>query len=169
MKLFDLDPIYYDLESKLITKLNNYIKNNKCCDDKLCKHPEMQSNSYLFDEQDEIIQILKDSLYEGVKKLYTEYKVVTMDAWTLKRLKGDCNTGVWHNHKDEDRKILSSIFYVNDTNLGTEFEDENFIYKLKPKKFRWCIFDSKLNHRPENGYLSNDRYVISCDIGIKRT
>ena len=160
--------------NELIEVAKNYLETNKCCVDyPNCQHPVHQSDTKLFDLNEQNIFKLKKQLFD----YFGHQNVMYINSWVYKRDKGPNTGGVWHNHSSnptyspistqQNYKVKSCILYLNDTNLGTEFEDENFFIRIKPKKMIWYIFDGTLHHKPEYGHLEKDRYVISCDVILK--
>ena len=177
------DKFNYTFKHDIIFEIEEELKNNKCCSEyPNCRHPSFQTTADFFDRGTQRCNYLRDVFFECVDGLYNpnDFEKVGYRGWAMKRLKGECNDGEWHNHKDITDRIklrdekdgntitLSSVFYVNETTLGTEFEDEHMYYKIKPKLFHWYIFSGMTAHRPENGWLKDDRYIIAADIVLTK-
>ena len=81
-------------------------------------------------------------------------------------------SSAWHTHenktyKDKNIKQVSGICYITKTNLGTLFENEYFLFSIKPYIHHWYIFDSALRHKPLQDFVNEKRIVVATSTIIQ--
>jgi hypothetical protein len=149
-------------------------KDKICCNTfPNCTHPKIQTYPYLLDENIEHFKLLKETFLLSVEKyLNKNFKYSFLHSWCYKNKKSQQMTEFnWHNHKEKNLDTkgiteISGLFYLNDTEFGTEFETEDYFLRIKPKKYIWYLWPSSMYHRPEPGISNNDRYTIAASIGV---
>ena len=72
----------------------------------------------------------------------------------------------WHSHQNSEinKKQLSALCYLTETDVGTEFKNG---FVIKPKLNNWYIWDSNLIHRPEDKEVNNLRITLGSNIYLK--
>ena len=138
ISFYDVDhAIDQNCVNYLIRYIDNYILNNRCCDNyPNCTHPKEQTDANLLHVNDEYINIVRNDMFDKFKMFVQDDKlnITYLKCWALKN-KG-INQSSWHQHslKNSDKEV-SFIMYLSDTILGTEFETNNYTMITKPKKF----------------------------------
>jgi hypothetical protein len=158
---------------KLTSKLINYLNKNKCCKEyPKCEHPKQQSDANVFNIKDEFIQKLKDNYFFALQKMFGNFKIIVSKSWLLYVKEDKEVPAVWHKHYDDnieykDHIQVSGIFYLTDTDIGTEFENEHFKLEIKPISNCWYIWDSNLLHRPKKNITKKDRIILATQTILK--
>jgi hypothetical protein len=143
--------MFFIKKSEIINNSNNenfkknikkYIKYNRCCNNINCDHPKSQSNSFLHKK----FKIFEESINQELN-----LKIIKLWAFFVKKNNKILET--WHHHSNE----LSCLLYLNESNLGTNFE--NFNIKLKINC--WLVWKGNLLHTPEPGLVKKDRIIIA--------
>ena len=181
MKIVNIPIFFSDLNSKnydsLFEILKNYLLNNPCCQQyPNCFHPKQQSNSFVFDINNELIKDIKTNYFLLLKKLLNQnsLNILTSKCWVFYTQDNSEIKGGWHNHidyentdiKEKEVVTISGIFYLTDTEIGTEFKTSNFKIQTRPKKNSWFLFDSSLNHRPIPSEKTKERMVLATSINL---
>jgi hypothetical protein len=147
--------------------IDNYIVEHRCCNNyPNCTHPKEQTDANLLHGNDEIIDIIRNDMFDKFKMFVQQDKlnITYLKCWALKN-KGSSQLN-WHKHNlNNSDKEISFIMYLSDTTLGTEFETNNYKVITKPKKFTWIFFNSDVSHQPQMGIEDNMRYVLAGAIG----
>jgi hypothetical protein len=156
---------------KTISFINKYFETNKCCEEHpKCEHPKSQTDNMLFNNEE--VGVFRNSFYKALKSfLKKDYQLVYEKAWSY--FATELNDFTWHDHVNnrgtniEKIEEYSGIIYLNHSNRGTLFEDDNFFWSIKPKINHWYIWPSHLQHTPQLGKTENMRYVIATAVGVK--
>jgi len=152
------------LNSKDYEKLAiDYLKKHPCCNGKNCTHPPFQSDNELWKNKNfyPISEKIASLIFDHQKKKFNlnirMWVYFQKEGTTLKKLE-------WHNHyRGETKEEFSFIIHLSDTHLGTLFQVDNKIIKLKPKKNILYAWESKYEHAPELGKHLKNRVVIAGD------
>lgn len=151
----------------LINYIDNYILFNRCCINyPNCTHPKEQTDSNLLNTNDNIISLIRQDMFNKFELFVQQdnLNITYLKCWGLRNKGSNCPT--WHNHSLNNLSIeVSFIMYLSDTNLGTEFEADNYTIITKPKKFTWVFFNSNISHQPQIGLENKMRYVLAGAIG----
>jgi len=161
-------------DNLIISIILKYLKNNKCCINyPKCNHPKEQSDPNVFKIKNKEIQKLKQSYFLFLNKLIGKYLIKESKCWALYVKKETTTPSIWHIHFDNKEQYkdciqISGIYYLTDTDIGTEFNDYFFNIETKPKKGHWFIWDSRLNHRPKDCLNPKDRLIIATQTILKK-
>ena len=164
---------YFKLNNKnLSIILQQYIKTNPCCIKfPNCNHPVYQSDSNLFNIKETDIEIIKNNyfncLLNNLNKKISD--IIEHKAWVYLTLKNQNTKSEWHNHMQTNNKNInvSGLFYITETNIGTEFKTEFLNFETIPHINRWFLWDSSIMHRPKNMITEEDRIVIATATILK--
>tara|TARA_R100000988_G_scaffold103180_1_gene81219 strand:- start:186 stop:659 length:474 start_codon:yes stop_codon:yes gene_type:complete len=143
--------------NKFINELVLYQKTNPCCKSyPNCGHPPLQSDSLLHKKYIK----LKESLDSIIKN------IAEIQLWTFITLPKMKISAQWHSHQNSkiNKKQLSALCYLTETDVGTEFKNG---FVIKPKLNNWYIWDSNLIHRPEDKEVNNLRITLGSNIYLK--
>ena len=142
---------------KFINELVSYQKTNPCCKNyPNCEHPPLQSDSLLHEKYTKLKESL-DLIIKNINKIHL-WAFITLPKMKI--------SAQWHSHQNNkiDKKQLSTLCYLTETDVGTEFKD-GFI--IKPKLNTWYIWNSDLVHRPEDKEVNNLRITLGSNIYLK--
>ncbi len=163
VEVFNCPYISKTNNKKFQQDLIKYTKETKCCDEKNCNHPKIQSDLKI----DQTFTIIDESInnlfaiYLGTNK----FEFIKKNVWGYYASKGTQLQNVVHNHmfKKEKGLQLSAVMYITPTKLGTDF----IHFKIKPEINKWYIWHSGLFHHPEEGVTPKDRIVLALATVIK--
>ena len=170
---FGDDDVFNNLFSlRTIEQVEKDLKQNPCCDRfPKCGHPKTQTFQFLLDQNNFYYSKIKTSFLTALDRYVgrrIEFSYFT--SWAYKTESGKSTDTTWHIHNAENvntSEHISGLFYLTDTVIGTEFENDDCKLILKPKKFKWYIWNSGLPHRPIEGVVNQNRYTIATSVGIK--
>jgi len=169
---------FYDVDEKidqsslkyLKSYIDDYIVTHRCCVEyPNCTHPKEQSDANLLNTNDTVISMVRNDLFDKLQMFINDNvkEITYFKCWALKNKGTDKET--WHTHiLNKNIKEVSFIMYLDDTELGTEFDTENYYMITKPKKLKWLFFNSNILHQPKVGNQKEDRYIIAGAIGVKQ-
>jgi hypothetical protein len=166
---FQKHNISVDDTSKAMSFINKYFETNKCCEDTQCEHPQNQTDNELFNHNE--VKSFKETFYKALRSfLNRDYKLIYEKSWAY--FATELNDFTWHDHLNyrinyEKVEEFSGIIYLNRSDRGTLFEDDNFFWSIKPKVNHWYIWPSHIRHTPQVGKTENMRYIIATAVGVK--
>ena len=141
----------------------DYLKENPCCNENNCTHPPFQSDNELWKNKNfyPISEKIASIIFDQCNKKFN----LNIRMWVYFQKKGTTLKSLeWHNHyRGETKEEFSFILYLSDTPLGTLFQVNNKIIKLKPRKNILYAWESKYEHAPELGKHNKNRVVIAGD------
>jgi len=147
----------YNFRKQLIS----YQKKNPCCSfypTVNCAHAKHQSDPLLHKK----FKVLEKSLHSCLKK--KNIKVNITHFWTFITHKNEPIDSNWHNHYiDKNKKQITALMYLTNSNVGTEFENG---YIIKPEINKWYVWDSKLNHKPLETRVNKTRIIVSTGLEV---
>ena len=165
---------YPNINTKKISDtLIRYLETNRCCVNyPNCTHPKYQSDPKLFDLNNVDVKKLKKYYFNSLRKLFKSYKIIENKSWVFFTKSNTETSSAWHTHenklyKDKNIKQVSGICYITKTNLGTLFENEYFLFSIKPCVHHWYIFDSALRHKPLQDFVNEKRIVVATSTIMK--
>lgn len=165
---------YFKLKNENLTfTLKNYLKKNPCCKNfPSCKHPVYQSDSNLFNINEENIDTIKNNYFSCLLKILNknELNIIENKSWVYLTPKNKNTEPLWHNHVGviNNHNCISGLLYVTETNIGTEFKTEFLNFEIIPHTNRWFLWDSSIIHRPKNMISEEDRIVIATATILKK-
>tara|TARA_R100000995_G_C3412370_1_gene89983 strand:- start:24 stop:521 length:498 start_codon:yes stop_codon:yes gene_type:complete len=157
VEVFDCPYISKTNNKKFQQDLIKYTKETKCCDEKNCNHPKIQSDLKI----DQAFSVINDSI-NNLFKTYLgtdDFKFTKKNVWSYYASQDSQLQSVVHNHMFKKQKglQLSAVMYITPTKLGTDFTD----FKIKPEINKWYLWHSGLFHKPEDGVTPKDRIVLA--------
>jgi hypothetical protein len=158
--------------NELFEILKKYIKINPCCElFPKCNHPKYQSDSNLFNIENNNINIIKNNYFNCLLKILNKNKldIIQNKVWAYLTLKNENTQSEWHNHIEiKNNNInISGLLYITETNVGTEFKTKFLNIEIIPHINRWFLWDSSIIHKPKNMISKEDRIVIATSTILK--
>ncbi len=149
----------------IIDYLKAYTDKNSCCSQyPKCTHPKLQSDAYVFKDNNKTVQYLKEKYFKFLEDLFGPQKVELSKAWVLHVRAGETTPAIWHRHSEDQYKNkiqVSGICYLTPTILGTEFDSTYCTLQIKPMAYTWYLWDSNNLHRPIEGVQKTDRLILA--------
>lgn len=164
---------YFEFDNnELFKTLKKYIKTNPCCEQfPKCGHPAYQSDSNLFNIENNDIEVIKNNYFNCLLKILNKNKldVIQNKVWAYLTLKNQNTQSKWHNHIEINNNDIniSGLLYITETNVGTEFKTEFLSIEIIPHINRWFLWDSSIIHKPKDMVSKEDRIVIATSTILK--
>ena len=162
-----------DLEFSLktIEIIKKTIEEKPCCNSfPNCNHARYQTNKSLLDENNYLLSKIKSTFIQSLNNyLNRPFSFSYFTSWAFMTKAGTKTDHFWHEHEKDKVKTdehISGIFYLNESSIGTEYENDDIRIIVKPKRFKWYLWPSNLLHKPMEGTPDEDRFTIATSVGV---